>query len=263
MDDSAPADTHCRNCHAPLAPTDAYCPRCGQKVAVHRLTLHEISHDLMHALLHVDRSVLSLLRLLLTQPGRVARDFVEGKRKRYFGPFALLVIVVTLAAAAVHLSGTQKLVLVPEGPAAMAAFIQEFLIKHANLMYFIQVPLLAAACRALGVNGRFNYAEYLVLAAYTSSMRILFFTLAVIPLKFAVAGASTAVIQLYVVYLSLWALYFGVAMAQFLGERRVLSAIKGIVSVILAQVLASLILSTLAQILIQLHFSSAPAGANP
>lgn len=217
----------------------------------------------MHALFHVDRSVLSLLRLLLTQPGRVARDYVAGKRKRYFGPFALLVIVVTLASAALHLSGTQKFVFVPAGPAAMAAFVQEFLIKHANLVYFIQVPLLAAACRALGVNGRFNYAEYLVLAAYTSSMRILFFTLAVIPLKFVAAGASTTVVQLYVAYLSLWALYFGVAMAQFLGERRFLSAIKGIVAVILAQVLASLILSALAQILIQLHFSAGPAVANP
>ena len=263
MDDSAAAGTPCRNCDAPLAPTDAYCPQCGQKVAAHRLTLHEISHDLMHALFHVDRSVLSLLRLLLTQPGRVARDYVAGKRKRYFGPFALLVIVVTVASAALHLSGTQKFVFVPAGPAAMAAFVQEFLIKHANLVYFIQVPLLAAACRALGVNGRFNYAEYLVLAAYTSSMRILFFTLAVIPLKFVAAGASTTVVQLYVAYLSLWALYFGVAMAQFLGERRFLAAIKGIVAVILAQVLASLILSALAQILIQLHFSAGPAVANP
>jgi hypothetical protein len=219
--------------------------------------MHEISHDLIHALFHVDRSVLSLLRQLLTHPGRVARDYVEGKRKRYFGPFALLVIVVALAAAAVHLSAIQQLVLVPGAPAAAVAvtvLVQEFLIKHANLMYFLQVPLLAAACRALGVNGRFNYAEYLVLAAYTSSMRILFFTLAVIPLEFAAGGAPATVARLYVAYLSLWALYFGVAMAQFLGERRVVSAIKGIVAVILAQVLASLILSTLAQILI--HFSA-------
>ena len=256
MDHSAPVDTHCGNCDTPLARRDAYCPRCGQKVAAARLTLHEISHDLIHALFHVDRSVLSLLRLLLTHPGRVAREYVEGKRKRYFGPFALLVVVVALASAAVHLSGTQKLVLVPEAPAAVAAFVQEFLIKHANLVYFIQVPLLAAACRALGVNGRFNYAEYLVLAAYTSSMRILFFTLAVIPLKFAARDAPATVLHLYVGYLSLWALFFGVAMAQFLGERRFLSAIKGIVAVILAQVLASLILSTLAKIWIQVHFSS-------
>lgn len=256
MDDSAPVGTHCGNCDAPLAPKDSYCPRCGQKVTATRLTLHEIGHDLLHALFHVDRSVLSLLRLLLTHPGRVAREYVEGKRKRYFGPFALLVIVVALASAALHLSGTHKLVLVPEGSAAVAAFVQEFLIKHANLVYFIQVPLLAAACRALGIDGGFNYAEYLVLAAYTSSMRILFFTLAVIPLKFAAGGTSATVVHLYLAYLSLWALYFGFAMAQFVGERCLLSAIRGIVAVILAQVLASLILSALALILIQLHFSS-------
>ena len=236
MDDATLVGTKCRNCDAPLAPTDAYCPRCGQKVAAHRLTLHEISHDLMHALFHVDRSVLSLLRLLLTQPGCVARDFVEGKRKRYFGPFALLVIVVALASAAVHLSGTQKLVLVPEGPAAMAEYVQEFLIST-------PIWCTSSRCRCWRPRAAHSVSMAASITPNTWSsrrntsktVRILFFTLAILPLKFAAAGASATVVQLYVAYLTLWALYFGIAMAQFSGEHRLLAAIKGIVAVILAQ----------------------------
>ncbi len=218
-----------------------------------RLTLHEIGHDLLHALFHVDRSVLSLLRVLIAHPGQVALDYISGKRKRYFGPFALLVFVVALASAAIHFAGPQRLVMVPQAPVATAAFVQAFLIRHANLMFFVQVPLLAAACRALDPRGRVNYAEYLVLAAYTSSVRILFFTITVIPLKNVIAGASATVVQLYVAYLTLWALYFGLAMVQFLGKRRLVSAIKGVVAVALAQVLASILLSALAQLLLQLR----------
>jgi uncharacterized protein DUF3667 len=253
VDDAGPATALCRNCDATLAPAGHYCPHCGQRVAHARLSFHEISHDLLHALFHVDRSVISLLRVLIAYPGRVARDYVAGKRKRYFGPFALLVIVVALATAAIHLFDTQRLVLVPAAPNATTAFVQSFLIRHANLVFFIQVPLLAAACRALAVKDPLNYAEYLVLAAYASSVRILFYTIAIIPLKHMVADTSTTTVQLYVAYLTFWALYFGIAMAQFLGERRLLSIIKGIVAVVLAQVFASILLSAIAQAFLRLH----------
>jgi Protein of unknown function (DUF3667) len=43
--------------------------------------------------MHGDRSVLALLRSLLLRPGFVAREYVFGKRRRYFGPFATLVIL--------------------------------------------------------------------------------------------------------------------------------------------------------------------------
>ena len=45
----------------------------------HRRADHgaEIAHDLIHAFVHVDRSVLSLIRQLLVLPGAVARNFIK------------------------------------------------------------------------------------------------------------------------------------------------------------------------------------------
>jgi hypothetical protein len=59
--------------------------------------MREISLDFLHALAHMDHSVFSLVRVLFIRPGYVAREYVDGKRKRYFGPFAFLVIVVGLS----------------------------------------------------------------------------------------------------------------------------------------------------------------------
>jgi hypothetical protein len=53
-------------------------------------------------------------------------------------------------------------------------------------------------------------------------------------------------------YFTVWALYFGFATSQFIGERRFLSAIKGIAAVVLAQALASIIFSMIAQLSVQL-----------
>ena len=96
--------SHCLNCGVLLSENQNYCGQCGQKTRPLRLNLRDIATDLLHALLHVDRSVVSLIRQLAVRPGVVAREYVEGKRKRYFGPFAFLVIMVGLASALVAIS---------------------------------------------------------------------------------------------------------------------------------------------------------------
>lgn len=62
----------CLNCDADAALGQVYCGICGQKYVTERLTLHEIGHDLLHAFIHVDRSALSLVYMLLVRPGTVA-----------------------------------------------------------------------------------------------------------------------------------------------------------------------------------------------
>ena len=96
----------CLNCEAALAGQD-FCGQCGQKVATHRLTLGGIGHDLVHALFHVDQSILALLKGLLLRPGQVAREYVDGRRRRYFSPFAFAVITAGLATFFVIATGAR------------------------------------------------------------------------------------------------------------------------------------------------------------
>jgi hypothetical protein len=216
----------CRNCDADVAFGRVYCGICGQKYAIGRLTLHEIGHDLLHALIHVDRSALSLVQMLLVRPGTVALDYVQGKRRRYFGPFSFLVVIVAAASAVIALTGFRAVSSNKEN--AFADFLQ----VHLNLVLFAEVPLLAAYSRLFDRRGRFNFAEHLVLAAYTSCMRVLLATLIVIPIWFIFHPTNPAVVAL--VALAIWALYFGFAESQFLPEGGVLSWGKGFLTAILS-----------------------------
>ena len=93
--------------------------------------------------------------------------------------------------------------------------------------------MLAAFTRLLYARGSFNFAEHLVLAAYTSGMRFLSFAVVVIPVWYLFRpGASTATHLLYA-YFSLWPLYFGFAASQFFPGRRILSWCKGVAASIL------------------------------
>jgi hypothetical protein len=216
----------CRNCDADVALGRVYCGICGQKYATGQLTLHEIGHDLLHALIHVDRSALSLVQMLLVRPGTVALNYVQGKRKRYFGPFSFLVIVVAGASAVIALTGFRAV------SANRANVVADFFQSHINLLMFAEVPLLAAFSRLFDMRRCFNFAEHLVLAAYTSSMRVLLATLIVIPFWYIFHPSNPAAVAL--VFLAIWALYFGFAESQFLPGRRGLSWCRGFLAAALA-----------------------------
>lgn len=228
---------------------DAYCGACGQKRLHGRLSMHEIGHDLLHAVAHVDRSALSLVGQLIVRPGRVAREYAEGRRRKHFGPFAFLVVVVALGAAVDALTGFS--VVWSNSPNAVGAFLEH----HVNLVYFIQVPVLAAFARLLFARDGANYAEHLVLAAYAGSLHVLYFTFIAAPLWWAVSPGPALARALYVINLPVWPLYFGFASSQFLPQRRALAACKGVAAVLLSQVAIQGTVSALTLVLAR------PAGA--
>lgn len=76
----------CKNCAGELTESYAFCPGCGQKAHLHRLSWHEIGHGLVHYFTHADKGIFSLLKDLATKNGVVAREYIEGQRRKYFPP---------------------------------------------------------------------------------------------------------------------------------------------------------------------------------
>jgi hypothetical protein len=78
----------CRNCEAPLV--GPFCAECGQKHHEHLdPSIREIAHEAGEELLHLDGKLLETMRLLLTAPGRLTREFLAGRRARYLSPLKL------------------------------------------------------------------------------------------------------------------------------------------------------------------------------
>lgn len=78
---------NCLNCGAELH--GDYCHACGQKASAHHLGMHDVAHDAMHELLHLDGKILQTMKLLLFRPGQLTREFIEGRRVRYVSPIRL------------------------------------------------------------------------------------------------------------------------------------------------------------------------------
>lgn len=73
-----------------------YCPQCGQKGTVGRLTFKTVIDHLMNAVCNTDGRIKHTLINLFTRPGYMIREFIEGKRVIYYPPVQLLFFVGTL-----------------------------------------------------------------------------------------------------------------------------------------------------------------------
>lgn len=87
------ASAVCLNCGTAL--TGDFCHACGQKAHIHR-SISGILHDLAHGVLHLDGKLWETLPLLLFKPGKLTRDYIEGKRARHVSPMAMFLFSVFL-----------------------------------------------------------------------------------------------------------------------------------------------------------------------
>lgn len=77
----------CLNCGAPLA--TPFCPHCGQRDIDATLSVRDFIHELVAEHFGLDSKVARTLFALVRWPGRLTREFVEGRRVRYVPPLRL------------------------------------------------------------------------------------------------------------------------------------------------------------------------------
>ncbi|MBT2134999.1 DUF3667 domain-containing protein [Croceibacterium sp. LX-88] len=96
---AADGHTHeaaCLNCGTPLV--GSHCHACGQRGHVHR-TLGAFFHDLLHGVLHFEGRTWRTLPLLVWNPGKLTREYIDGRRVSYVSPVAVFLFVVFLSYA--------------------------------------------------------------------------------------------------------------------------------------------------------------------
>jgi Protein of unknown function (DUF3667) len=97
------ADTRCANCQTPLV--GPFCSNCGQRHEPHMHSMSEFASETFESFTHADSRLWRTLWLLISKPGFLTVEFLEGRRARYLPPFRLylvLSVVLFLVAATVN-----------------------------------------------------------------------------------------------------------------------------------------------------------------
>lgn len=235
----------CLNCKHSLTDTFDYCPQCGQKTRLHRLTLHEVMHDAVHFFIHADKGIFKLVKALLLKTGNVAKEYVQGMRKKYFPPLNFFLVVATFFVLVMHAvtphtsfdvlkehpelsripekSHREHVTQIYERQHKAVAFVNEY----SNTISMIAAPLICLIYWLFYIRGKYNYAEHLVACMFMSGFTNLVFVLIYVPLSLLLATKSNySSLTLISSFMCFQAAYSSIFYYRFMDKRSATSAFK-------------------------------------
>ncbi|MBL8524389.1 MAG: DUF3667 domain-containing protein [Betaproteobacteria bacterium] len=187
----------CRNCGATLPDKHArFCSSCGQTTHLEIPTFAEFMHELVGHYVALEGKLATTLRALLFSPGKLTRDYFDGRRQRHIPPlrlyltFSLIFFVVFKLAVNVPVAAPQTPSAAPatvaaEGrPAANAgasptreSFKKAIVAYGAYAMFFL-IPIFTMFLRVLYPRRQLNFGSHLVFAFHVHALFFIAFSIA-------------------------------------------------------------------------------------
>jgi len=135
----------CLNCGTTLR--GEYCHACGQTKRTERIGWGWLMHQLALGLFSLDHGIPFTLKQLFTRPGHAVREYLEGKRKPYFPPVTLLLI---LSGAGVVLSNSFQIEMSlvsfdDPGIKATVDGTKQWMLQNQSLIYLGMLPFMAVS----------------------------------------------------------------------------------------------------------------------
>lgn len=91
IDSTGAEAEHCLNCGTEL--TGQYCGNCGQRARSRLISIWELLRDAFGDLFELDSRLWRTLVPLIVSPGRLTRDYLEGRRARFMPPFRTYLVL--------------------------------------------------------------------------------------------------------------------------------------------------------------------------
>ncbi|TRZ42263.1 DUF3667 domain-containing protein [Robertkochia solimangrovi] len=157
----------CKNCGTLL--NGAYCHHCGQAASTNRLNFKYLLEDIRNGLLQFDHGLLYTLKELILRPGDCIRNFIKGKRVRYFKPISTLLLIATIYGIMKHYIETDLgLEVIDETGQSIMTWME----NHYALTNLILLPISTFCSFVLFKKQGYNMAEHFVLNAYSASLQL-------------------------------------------------------------------------------------------
>jgi Protein of unknown function (DUF3667) len=83
----------CHNCHTILSLENNFCPHCGQENHDLKVPISHLAFEVFEGFTHFDTKFYNTMRAIFLSPGKITKDFLEGRRGRYVPPVRLYFLI--------------------------------------------------------------------------------------------------------------------------------------------------------------------------
>lgn len=217
-------DTHCKNCNSPIV--GEYCAHCGQRATIHKVTFRETFKDLANSLFSANGPLWKTFKLLIINPGTLFREYLAGKRKRFYKPVAFFVLVSVLYLLIRSLIDydpfqNNALTVKDETQRQLLTEARNFMLLNIDKFLFVFVFSLGLMMKLFFFR-LYSLAEYLTVSFYLVGVYMLFTTINMFYIQF---------INPKFQFLAMLAMlcYFCYAMISYIQKRKLWVIFKSII----------------------------------
>jgi len=205
--------------------------------------MKDVFHEGLHYFTHADKGFFLLLKNLIYKNGTIAKDYVEGKRKKYFPPLNFYLVVATILVLVFSLitNSTKpassdhpelKYIKDPVQRAEVTriydrqAIAVQFINKYSNIVAMIAIPLICFIYWLFYRKGKYNYTEHMVACMYMMGFANLFYALIIVPLSILLNLKSSYPLLVLTLFVIPQMIYCSVFYYRFMGKGTRSSALK-------------------------------------
>ena len=230
----AQGEKKCNNCNTVV--TSEFCPNCGQRTSINKVSFKETFHDLIDQLFSLSAPLPATLKMLIVNPGLLFREYLSGKRKKYYKPISFFLLATLLYIFVRWLIDFSPFAQTIGNPSsspvideALMEQARDFMFRNINNLLFFFVITLALMLKVFFYR-RYMLSEYLAVSFYLAGFYTLLTTVNLFYMKYV--NPNIQVIAMMV----MWG-YFIYAMILFFERRKWLVGIKAFFTYLIAYVL--------------------------
>jgi hypothetical protein len=166
-----------------------FCPDCGEKSGVKKITFSSTIEDALSGLINMDRGFLFNLKSLVLVPKKLTFDYIMGKRKGILNPVSFLILSISLYLIVASLFKTEVESETMESltqtdtykiGSAGGKFIKEY------FKYFWIISTFVLALSTKIIYQKYNYLEHVAINSFIIGMATLFGILSYLVFEFPI-----------------------------------------------------------------------------
>ena len=165
----------CKNCDHSFEGN--FCSNCGQKTNTKRLDWNYIFNELKYTFLHINGGLLFTCKELLTRPGDMVKEFIEGKRVKHYKPILLVFVLAGISSLLLHYNGDLLVMEKMSSANKKSVFSPkdfiEFFTKYNTYIQLASIPLISFCTWLAFKKWGYNYIENIIINSFVISQLLL------------------------------------------------------------------------------------------
>lgn len=192
-------ENNCLNCGQPI--TGNYCSNCGQK-KYRRIDRKYIIEEAQYSLLHTNKGFLYSVKNIIKNPGKTAREFINGNRVNHYKPILLAFVLSGISAfISLKLIGLYDIMeqMTVNGKSINSPQMNEimsYVTSYNSFFSLLMIPFFALLTKLVFYKWGHNYYEHVVMNAFIQSYYTILYILILYPLIYLVKHDTNIVMLL-------------------------------------------------------------------